>query len=94
MLSTLEKISVAVILCVVVAAQAHAYIDPGSGSMIMTTILGVIAAVGYTMRKYFYRLKSVFRPKQGDNVKPGSNADEPAEGFGRTEPASSVDEKG
>jgi len=29
---------------------AHAYVDPGSGSVIVTTILGLIAAIGYTFR--------------------------------------------
>ena len=37
--------------------EAHAYVDPGSGSVIVTTILGLVAAVGYTFRKYFYQLK-------------------------------------
>jgi hypothetical protein len=36
---------------------AFAYVDPGSGSVIVTTILGLIAAIGYTFRKYFYKLK-------------------------------------
>ncbi|MEL6751701.1 MAG: hypothetical protein AAFO70_06445 [Pseudomonadota bacterium] len=38
-------------------AQAHAYVDPGSGSVIVTTILGLFAAIGYTFRKYFYKVK-------------------------------------
>jgi len=36
---------------------AFAYVDPGSGSVIVTTILGLIAAIGYTFRKYFYKIK-------------------------------------
>jgi hypothetical protein len=39
------------------ATPAHAYIDPGSGSVVVTTILGIIAAIGYTFRKYFYKLR-------------------------------------
>lgn len=38
-------------------STAYAYVDPGSGSVIVTTILGLIAAIGYTFRKYFYKLK-------------------------------------
>ena len=38
-------------------STAYAYVDPGSGSVIVTTILGLVAAVGYTFRKYFYKLK-------------------------------------
>ncbi len=43
---------------------AFAYVDPGSGSVIVTTILGLIAAVGYTFRKYFYKLKRMIRGKK------------------------------
>ena len=39
-----------------------AYIDPGSAGFIVTTVLGFIAAVGYTIRLYFHRLKSIFSP--------------------------------
>ena len=34
-----------------------AYVDPGSGSAIVTAVLGAIAAVGYIMRKSFYKIK-------------------------------------
>ena len=37
--------------------DAHAYIDPGSGSVLTTAILGAIAAIGYTFRKYYYKLR-------------------------------------
>lgn len=47
---------------------AYAYVDPGSGSVIVTTILGFIAAIGYTFRKYFYKLKrSIFGSKTEDD---------------------------
>ena len=40
------------------------YIVSGSGSVIMTAILGAIAAVGYTVRKYFYKVKRLFRKEE------------------------------
>lgn len=46
---------------------AHAYVDPGSGSVIVTAILGAIGAVGYTFRKYFYRLRRLFSGKRSGN---------------------------
>lgn len=39
-------------------APAHAYIDPGSGSVLTTAIVGFFAAIAYTFRKYFYKAKS------------------------------------
>lgn len=43
---------------------AFAYVDPGSGSVIVTTILGLIAAIGYTFRKYFYKIKRMITGKK------------------------------
>ena len=50
-------VQVLVISNLLLPSTAYAYVDPASGSMIVTTVLGVIAAVGYTFRKYFYRLR-------------------------------------
>lgn len=44
-------------LGVFLPSVSYAYVDPGSGSVIVTTILGFAAAVGYTCRKYFYKIK-------------------------------------
>ena len=44
-------------------STALAYVDPGSGSVIVTTVLGLIAAVSYTFRKYFYKIKKMFARK-------------------------------
>ncbi len=43
---------------------AHAYIDPGSGSAIMTAIIGAIVAIGVTIKTYWYKLKSFFTGKK------------------------------
>jgi len=50
---------------------AFAYVDPGSGSVIVTTILGLIAAVGYTCRKYFYKIKRKFVKKDEEEQESG-----------------------
>ena len=52
------------------APGAHAYIDPGSGSAIITAILGAIGAVGYAARKYYYKVKNLF-------VKSDKKSDQP-----------------
>lgn len=38
---------------------SHAYVDPGSTSIIITAILGVFAAISYTARLYWERFKSL-----------------------------------
>lgn len=45
---------------VILAEPAYAYIDPGTGSVVTTAILGFFAAIGYTFRKYMYKIKDMF----------------------------------
>jgi hypothetical protein len=48
---------------------SFAYLDPGSGSMLLTAILGVLAATTYTLKDYFHRATALFRksrPEAGD----------------------------
>lgn len=73
-ISTSKKEKLILFLQVVVISNllapsvAYAYVDPGSGSVIVTTILGFIAAIGYTFRKYFYKLKrTIFGSKSEDD---------------------------
>jgi hypothetical protein len=42
------------------ASPAMAYIDPGSGSAIMSAIIGLFVAVGLAIKTYWYKLKSLF----------------------------------
>jgi len=72
----MNKPSIAVLgiftLSILYPSLAHAYVDPGSGSVIITTILGLFAAIGYTIRKYFYRIRSFFK-KSADNKDDSEN---------------------
>jgi len=52
---------------------AFAYVDPGSGSVIVTTILGLIAAIGYTLRKYFYKIKRMASGKKTEEEQQDSD---------------------
>ncbi|MFO1169391.1 MAG: hypothetical protein U1E49_00300 [Hyphomicrobiaceae bacterium] len=47
-------------------SPAAAYVDPGSGSVIVTAILGAIGAVSYTFRKYLYRAKNFLNRRDKD----------------------------
>ena len=50
-------------------SAAHAYIDPGSTSAIITAILGFFAAAGYTVNKYIYKIKKIFfKDKNKDDL--------------------------
>jgi len=38
-------------------AQAHAYLDPGTGSIMLQAIIGGVAAALFVGRSYLYRFK-------------------------------------
>lgn len=39
---------------------AHAYIDPGSGSAIMSAIIGFFVVIGLTVKSFWYKIKAMF----------------------------------
>jgi len=64
---TRDFIFASVVLFAIQPVYAHAYVDPGSGSVIVTAILGFFAAIGYTMRKQFYKIKNLFKRNNTDD---------------------------
>lgn len=46
------------ILLLLVFTDALAYLDPGTGSMMLQVILGGIAAVGVAIKLYWHRLRA------------------------------------
>lgn len=61
----------ALILLLGSQTSAYAYIDPGSGSIITSAIIGFFAAIAYTFRKTFYRIKDKLfgAPAKDDRTK-------------------------
>ena len=41
--------------------SAFAYLDPSTGSMIVSAIVGIFATVGLALKTYWYKFKSLFR---------------------------------
>lgn len=54
------KLSLVLITSLLTPSSVFAYVDPGTGSLLVTTILGFIAAASYTLRNYFYKIKNYF----------------------------------
>ncbi len=64
------------LLVAVIGAGIRAYIDPGSAGFIIVTVLGFLAAIGYTVRAYLSRLRRlVFRG--GQTAPEGEAPDQP-----------------
>lgn len=47
------------------APAAHAYLDPSTGSMILSAIIGIFATVALAVKTWWYKLKSLFRRRDG-----------------------------
>ncbi|MBT8131872.1 MAG: hypothetical protein KJO35_06365 [Gammaproteobacteria bacterium] len=56
---------VAAIALLTFAPGAFAYLDPSTGSMILSAIVGIFATLSLAVKTYWYKLKSYFR---GDNA--------------------------
>jgi hypothetical protein len=57
------------------STPAHAYLDPTTGSMVISAIVGIFASIALAMKTYWYKIKSFFR---GDR-KPSASKEEPAD---------------
>ena len=62
-----------------IAPPAHAYLDPGTGSMLLSALIGLAAAAALGLKMFWYRLASLFRGK-GRGVRPGEVKGPPAAG--------------
>ncbi len=57
----LGRIAFVLVACLAVARPAYAYLDPGTGSMLLSAVVGVAAAVGLAVKMFWYRLIGLFR---------------------------------
>jgi hypothetical protein len=48
------------ILLLLVLSDTEAYLDPGTGSMLLQVILGGVAAVGVAIKLYWHKLRAAF----------------------------------
>jgi len=72
------------LILVLLSEPAWAYLDPGTGSMIISAIVGLFATVGLAVKTYWYKIKGFFRR---DSANPPANlsADEEASTAGNAE---------
>lgn len=66
----LNTIILLAVCFVAMPTDAHAYLDPGTGSMIIQMIIGAIAAGLLTMKFYWHKITTFFKdrkkPRQKD----------------------------
>ncbi len=46
-------------------ARGHAYLDPGSGSMLIQVLLAALLGVGFAVKVYWRKIKALFSKNKG-----------------------------
>lgn len=60
---SLARIALVLAGCLAIASPAEAYLDPGTGSMLLSAVIGVVAAVGLAVKMFWYRMLGLIRSK-------------------------------
>ena len=62
---------VALLMLLALAPPAHAYLDPATGSMIISALIGLFAAIALALKMFWYRLVGLVRgPRRGEPEAP------------------------
>jgi hypothetical protein len=65
---------VLILLAVSIAKPAHAYLDPGTGSIMLQAVLAGVAGLAVVFRLYFGKLKAALGLRRADALDTGSKA--------------------
>lgn len=76
-MTVVRILALALVACLSIPSPAHAYLDPGTGSMLLSAVIGVAAAVGLALKMFWYRLVGLVRGRRG-GVRPGRMEGPPA----------------
>lgn len=53
--------TIAFVAALAVSPPAFAYLDPSTGSMILSAIVGLLATLGLALKTFWYRIRGWFR---------------------------------
>jgi hypothetical protein len=67
------KASTIFLFAVFFSGPAHAYLDPGTGSIILQAIVGTIAGGLVVIKLYWYRIKNLFKKQIPEEPPDGEN---------------------
>jgi O-antigen/teichoic acid export membrane protein len=55
-----------------ISPAAFAYLDPSTGSMVLSAIVGIFASVALAVKTYWYKIKGFFRRDNKQNPSTGN----------------------
>jgi hypothetical protein len=70
------RIALVLAALLLIASPAQAYLDPGTGSMLISAVIGVVAAAGLGLKMFWYRVVGLFRGIKGGS-QPGETEGAP-----------------
>lgn len=59
-----QKLKASLAVCaflLVYTPGVYAYLDPSTGSMIVSALVGIFASIALALKTYWYKLKNLFR---------------------------------
>jgi O-antigen/teichoic acid export membrane protein len=54
-------LSTVLLMSLLASPGAFAYLDPSTGSMVVSAIVGIFASIALALKTYWYRIKAIFR---------------------------------
>ena len=63
-MTVFSTITLALAALFAMASPAQAYLDPGTGSMLLSAVIGVVAAVGLALKMFWYQLVGLARGRR------------------------------
>ncbi len=79
--------AIAAIGLMLLAPMAEAYLDPGTGSLILSAIVGLLATIGLAIKTWWYRIRSLFRRSTPDAKRKSGQSGSAAAPSGGDRPA-------
>ena len=70
------RVAAVAVLLVLVPVDAYAYLDPGTGSLILQGLLAALFGAAYTIKTYWSRLKGIFQRQAATTQPPAAPVDE------------------
>lgn len=72
-MKTAQCLLIAVFIGMIASGEAHAYLDAGTGSMIMQLILGGLAGLAVILKLFWHRILGIFGIKKKEKEEVDSN---------------------
>ena len=67
-MNMMEKTFTAFLIGISASGKAHAYLDPGTGSIVLQGIIAGIAVAWFTIKTYWYKLAALFGKKVSESL--------------------------